>query len=58
MIGHTIAVYNGKEHLPVLISDQMLGHLRNNTEESSYFLALKLTKFIYLSFVSEETLPC
>lgn len=26
MIGHTIAVYNGKEHIPVLISDQMIGH--------------------------------
>lgn len=27
MIGHTIALYNGKEHFPVLISDQMIGHL-------------------------------
>lgn len=26
MIGHTIAVYNGTEHIPVLISDQMVGH--------------------------------
>lgn len=26
MIGHTIAVYNGREHIPVLISDQMIGH--------------------------------
>ena len=26
MIGHTIAVYNGKEHLPVFIKDQMVGH--------------------------------
>lgn len=26
MIGHTIAVYNGTEHVPVLISDQMVGH--------------------------------
>lgn len=26
MIGHTIAVYNGKEHLPILVSDQMVGH--------------------------------
>jgi len=30
MIGHTIAVYNGAEHIPVLISDQMVGHLSNN----------------------------
>lgn len=28
MIGQTIAVYNGKEHMPILISDQMVGYLR------------------------------
>lgn len=26
MIGHTIAIYNGKEHLPILITEQMVGH--------------------------------
>ncbi len=26
MIGHTIAVYNGREHLPVFVTDQMVGH--------------------------------
>jgi len=26
MIGHTFAVYNGQQHLPVFISDQMIGH--------------------------------
>ncbi len=26
MIGHTIAVHNGKTHVPVFISDQMVGH--------------------------------
>ena len=26
MIGHTIAVYNGKEHMPILITEQMVGH--------------------------------
>lgn len=26
MIGHTIAVYNGKNHVPVFISDQIIGH--------------------------------
>ena len=26
MIGHTIAVYNGKQHVPVYITDQMVGH--------------------------------
>jgi len=26
MIGHTIAVHDGKKHVPVFISDQMVGH--------------------------------
>lgn len=26
MIGHTIAVHNGRQHFPVFISDQMVGH--------------------------------
>nr|YP_009257576.1 ribosomal protein S19 [Coeloseira compressa]ANH09659.1 ribosomal protein S19 [Coeloseira compressa] len=26
MIGHTVAVYNGKQHIPIFISDQMVGH--------------------------------
>ena len=26
VVGHTIAVYNGKQHFPVFISDQMVGH--------------------------------
>nr|ANP26146.1 ribosomal protein S19 [Tacca chantrieri] len=26
MIGHTIAIHNGKEHLPIYITDQMVGH--------------------------------
>lgn len=26
MIGHTIAVHNGKTHIPVFITDQMVGH--------------------------------
>jgi small subunit ribosomal protein S19 len=26
MVGHTIAVYNGKQHVPVYVSDQMVGH--------------------------------
>nr|QWW92514.1 ribosomal protein S19 [Megaceros flagellaris] len=26
MIGHTIAVYNGQEHLPIYITDNMVGH--------------------------------
>ena len=26
MISHTIAVYNGREHIPVFVTDQMVGH--------------------------------
>ena len=26
MIGHTIAVHDGRKHVPVFISDQMVGH--------------------------------
>nr|YP_009399964.1 ribosomal protein S19 [Tolypiocladia glomerulata]ARW69783.1 ribosomal protein S19 [Tolypiocladia glomerulata] len=26
MIGHTIAVHNGKQHFPVFVSEQMIGH--------------------------------
>ncbi len=26
MIGHTIAVHNGKQHVPVYITEQMVGH--------------------------------
>ncbi|WP_291426323.1 30S ribosomal protein S19 [Deinococcus sp.] len=26
MIGHTIAVHNGKQHIPVFVNEQMIGH--------------------------------
>lgn len=26
MIGHTIAIHNGKENLPIFITDRMVGH--------------------------------
>ena len=26
MIGHTIAVHNGREHFPIFITEQMIGH--------------------------------
>jgi len=26
MIGCTIAIYNGKQHVPIFISDQLIGH--------------------------------
>jgi len=26
MVGHTIAVYNGKLHVPIFVSEQIVGH--------------------------------
>lgn len=26
MVGHTIAVHNGRQHVPIFISEQMVGH--------------------------------
>ena len=26
MIGHTFAVYNGRQHVPVFVTDRMVGH--------------------------------
>jgi len=26
MMGHTIAVHNGREHIPVFVTEQMIGH--------------------------------
>lgn len=26
MVGFTIAIYNGKQHVPIFISDQLVGH--------------------------------
>lgn len=26
MIGHTIAIHNGREHIPIYITDRMIGH--------------------------------
>lgn len=26
MIGHTIAIYNGQKHIPIFITDQLIGH--------------------------------
>ena len=26
MVGHTIAVHDGREHVPVFVSEQMVGH--------------------------------
>ena len=26
MLGHTIAIYNGKTHVPIFINEQIVGH--------------------------------
>jgi small subunit ribosomal protein S19 len=26
MVGHTLAIYNGKKHVPIFITDQLVGH--------------------------------
>lgn len=26
MVGHTIAVHNGRQHVPIYVSEQMVGH--------------------------------
>ena len=38
MIGHTIAIHNGKEHLPIYITDRMVG---TNWENSRLLLLLR-----------------
>jgi len=30
MVGFTISVYNGKQHVPIFISDQLIGHKLEN----------------------------
>ena len=37
MIGHTFAVYNGQQHLPVFVSDQMIVHKLGEFSSSRTF---------------------
>ena len=37
MIGHTIAIHNGKEHLPIYITDGMVGHKLGEFAPTSNF---------------------
>jgi small subunit ribosomal protein S19 len=37
MIGHTIAVHNGREHIPVFINDQMVGHKLGEFSPTRFF---------------------
>jgi small subunit ribosomal protein S19 len=37
MIGHTISTYNGKEFIPVYVTDQMVGHKLGEFAPTRYF---------------------
>ena len=37
MIGHTIAVYNGKQHIPVYITKYMVGHKLGEFSPTRHF---------------------
>ena len=37
MIGHTIAVHNGQKHVPVYITEQMVGHRLGEFAPTRYF---------------------
>ncbi len=37
MIGHTIAVHNGKSHVPVYVTEQMVGHKLGEFAPNSTF---------------------
>uniref|UniRef100_A0AAT9ZVY5 Small ribosomal subunit protein uS19c n=1 Tax=Phanera cardinalis TaxID=3078825 RepID=A0AAT9ZVY5_9FABA len=38
MIGHTIAIHTGKEHLPIYITDRMVGHKLGEFSPTRNFL--------------------
>ena len=44
MIGHTISVYNGQKHVPVFISDQLVGHKLGEFEPTRTFRSHKKTE--------------
>ena len=37
MIGHTIAVHDGRKHVPVFVSDSMVGHKLGEFAPTRYF---------------------
>lgn len=37
MLGHTIAVHNGKSHVPIFISEQMIGHRLGEFAPTRFF---------------------
>ena len=43
MIGHTIAVHNGQQHIPIYITEQMVGHKLGEFAPTRYFRGHKNT---------------
>ncbi|MDD2717056.1 MAG: 30S ribosomal protein S19 [Candidatus Wallbacteria bacterium] len=37
MVGHTIAVYNGKKHIPIYITENMVGHRLGEFAPTRFF---------------------
>ncbi len=37
MIGHTLAVHNGQKHVPVYVTDQMIGHKLGEFAPTRFF---------------------
>nr|ARQ82170.1 ribosomal protein S19 [Avrainvillea mazei] len=37
MIGHTIAVHNGRQHIPIYITEQMIGHKLGEFAPTRFF---------------------
>nr|BBD21592.1 30S ribosomal protein S19 [Rhipidosiphon lewmanomontiae] len=43
MIGNTVAVYNGQKHIPVYITEQMIGHKLGEFSPTRFFRGHKKT---------------
>nr|AYC65780.1 ribosomal protein S19 [Udotea sp. TZ0819] len=43
MIGYTIAIYNGQKHIPVYITEQMIGHKLGEFSPTRFFKGHKKT---------------
>ena len=43
MIGHTIAVHNGKQHIPIYITERMVGHKLGEFSPTRFFRGHKKT---------------
>ena len=61
MIGHTFAVYNGRQHLPVFVTDQMVGHKLGEFSPTRTFRShikkdkkVKIEKSVKLKILQQE----